>query len=115
MTPEEESSFIASYMGGPYIGDACMGHDSANIPLDYCKKEYVCCYCKHIPKFYLSFDNLALVWEKLGVTDARFGCQYSPRCNVYLLTIKGRQVRGEGSTVQEAARSATVNAIKEVE
>lgn len=119
MTPQDANRTIAEYMGGPYIGDACTGHDSANIPMDYCKKDYVCSYCFPIDSHYSSLDNLVPVWEKLNlpkiieldIRDHNYAKGFGFRTYADL---SYSIYEDSSESIQEAACIATAKAIKEL-
>lgn len=115
MEANEANGTIASYMGGPYMGDGCFGMSSARPPMDHCKLDYVCSHCEFIEKHYLSLDALVPVWDKLQL-DFDFMLRGSFVKNNFKIYGKGQAWAHQlTDTIQEAAAIATAKAILELE
>ena len=116
---EEATIEVAEYMGGPYIGDACDAINGCYIPMDYCKKDYVCGYCKPISTHYLFLDALVPVWNKLelvpmfkqGRLSKSYWCKLES-IHPFAMNTKGFCSNENHETMAEAGLLATAIAIR---
>lgn len=67
MNIKTANKIITEFMGGPYVGDACMDSFGVNDGLDHCTDSEICSRCEVIAEgFYTSsLDNLLPAFRKL--------------------------------------------------
>lgn len=115
MTTQEANRTIAEYMGGPYIGDACIDSVGINDGKSYCTTSEICERCEEIESYYLSLDRLVPVWEKLDFMVVELfarGYKDNKGAQITCLPSHLRHYDLEGKTIQEAACIATAKAIE---
>jgi hypothetical protein len=100
MSNEEVNKIIAEYMGGPYVGDACIDPLKDNSMSTFCTPTEICERCRDIPSYYTSsLDAIVLVIRKMGKgkKDTVWGC-----CMLTQLIKNSKYRVADGLTIQES-------------